>query len=150
MNQDQLRDQVAEAIVQYGAGQFVSSINGKTGVDVEAAARAVVREVVAPLLADLEAKLTGAQLDILERGKKIDRLSLIAATHLFDGEILSEREAIRTELIVQFSEENARLRREVEFWANGADTFSGADELAEGGSQCSVHPDRDVREVGHG
>lgn len=41
----------------------------------------------------------------------------------------------------QLRREVRRLRREVEFEALGADTFSGADAVAEGGPQCAVHPD---------
>jgi polyhydroxyalkanoate synthesis regulator phasin len=41
----------------------------------------------------------------------------------------------------QLRREVGRLRREVAFEANGADTFSGADAIAEGRPQCAVHPD---------
>lgn len=43
--------------------------------------------------------------------------------------------------LVEARQEIDRLRREVRFWANGADTFSGADARHASGPQCSVHPD---------
>jgi uncharacterized small protein (DUF1192 family) len=43
--------------------------------------------------------------------------------------------------VMSLQEEIDRLRREVEFEANGADTFSGAAAAAAGRPQCAVHLD---------
>ena len=103
-------------------------------------------EVVGPVLDDLEVRIAGAQADILERGKQIERLKWLRAEAAWLAENrldVGDRLAWR---LVEAEQEIVRLRREVEFEAHGADNFSGADALAEqGGPQCSVHPNGDSR-----
>lgn len=153
MNQDQ-RDQTVQSLIDWflHVGQDDSYYQGEGGVvHARRDAEALYRSVVAPLLAERDEVACMQGCDATPRdpairptaGQMLHQLHGIPPAEQvgFMQRMLDASEAAvscftrdhegrlahRDQLMVEVS----RLRREVEFEANGADTFSGADAVAE-------------------